>query len=215
LSIIKRLIFRACCLLSVVAFVALSGCSTTTSNVRDVMAEVDRSELGFIKLAVVGEEIQTAFQDSERLYELHNRGPKVLGLAKTVAHYYGFDLVPEEEADFILEIQRALPDGGACVYGMEAVRDNVTYTTSVVTLGIVPAKAAHCMVVTAELFANTRDEFNAVGEFISNRGWVRIYAGVGEIPNYRKTVTIRDEIRALEASIAGLYNLLIEEGAFK
>lgn len=202
-------------LMVVILTIGFTGCSTTTSNVRDVMAEVDRSELGFIKLAVVGEQIQTALQDSERLYELHNRGPKVLELAQTVARYYGFDLVPESEANFILEIQQAVPDGGACVYGMEAVRDNVTYTTSVITLGIVPAKAAHCMVVTGELFANARDEFNAIGEFISNRGWVRIYAGVGEIPNYRKTVTVRDEIRALEASIAGLYNLLIEEGAFK
>ena len=78
-----------------------------------------------------------------------------------------------------------------------------------------PAKTAHCLVITAELYEGYRDDSTAIGEFISNRGWVRIYAGVGELSNYRKTVTKRDEVRALEASMAGLLNLLINEGAFK
>lgn len=201
--------FVACLVLT------LTACSTTTSSVRDVMGEVDRSELSFIRIAVTGADIQTAFQDSSRLYELHSRSDEVLEIAKLVTRYYGFTLVSEEEADFVLEIQQAIPDGGACVYGMEAARDGFTFGTSVATFGIVPAKTAHCLVVTAELFEGYRDASTAIGEFISNRGWVRIYAGVGELSNYRKTVTERDEIRALEASMAGLLNLLINEGAFK
>lgn len=193
----------------------LSACSTTTSNVRDVMAEVDRSELAYVRIAVTGEKIQTALQDSGRLYELHSRSSEVLELAQAVAKYYGFSVVDPSEADFVLDLQQAVPDGGACVYGMEAARDSFTYSTSVITFGVVPAKAAHCLVVSAELYEGEKNETNVLGEFISNRGWVRIYAGIGELPNYRKTVTERDEIKALEASFAGLYNLLINEGAFK
>lgn len=193
----------------------LSACSTTTSNVRDVMEEVDRSELSYIRMAITGDVIQTALQDSERLFELHSTRSEILDLIRTVARYYGFTLVDESEADFILDIQQAVPDGGACVHGVESVRDGFTYSTSVITFGIVPAKAAHCIVVTAELYQGYKDETTIIGEFISNRGWVRIYAGVGELDNYRKTVKKRDEIRAIEASAAGLLNLLIEEGAFK
>jgi len=180
------------------------------------MKNVDRSELSYIKLAVTASDgIQTTLQDSGRLYEMHSRSDQVLSIIQTVTRYYGFTLVDEAEADFVLDIQQALPDGGACVYGMEAARDNFTYSTSVVTLGIVPAKTAHCIVVSAALYEGYKDDATVIGEFISNLGWVRIYAGVGEINNYRKTVTERDEVRALEASAAGLLNLLIEEGAFK
>jgi len=193
----------------------LAACSTTTSNVRDVMEEVDRSELSYIRMAITGDTIQTALQDSERLFELHSTRSEILDLINTVARFYGFTLVDESEADFVLDIQQVVPDGGACVYGAEAVRDGFTYSTSVVTFGIVPAKAAHCIVVTAELYQGYKDDSTIIGEFISNRGWVRIYAGVGEIDNYRKTVKKRDETKAIEASAAGLLNLLIEEGAFK
>lgn len=203
------------CLSLVALGLLLVACSTTTSNVRDVLAEVDRSELGYIRIAVTGERIQTALQDSERLFELHSNSAEVLELARTVVRFYGFTLVDESEADFILDIQQAIPDGGACVHGAEAFRDNFTYSTSVLTFGIVPAKAAHCIVLSAELYEGYKDESTIIGEFISNRGWVRIYAGVGEINNYRMTVKERDEVKAIEASVAGLLNLLIEEGAFK
>ncbi|MCH2158960.1 MAG: hypothetical protein MK096_09330 [Oleiphilaceae bacterium] len=202
-------------LLFILSLTVISGCSTTTSNVHDVMEEVDRSDLSYINIAVTGAEIQTALQDSGRLFELHHRSAEVLNLIQDVVRYYGFNLVDEDEADFVLDIQQALPDGGACVHGMESFRDNFTYSTSVLTLGIVPAKGAHCIVITAGLYTEYVDDSTAIGEFISNTGWVRIYAGVAEIDNYRKTVTKRDEIRALEASAAGLLNLLIEEGAFK
>lgn len=193
----------------------LSACSTTTSNVRDVMAEVDRSELNYIRLALTGQSIQTSSQDSGRLYELHNSEQEVLELARAVAHFYGFTLVPPASADFILDINEAVPDGGACVYGVESVRDGFTYSASVATFGVVPAKAAHCMVVVGSLYSGAIAEENLIGEFISNVGWVRIYAGAGELPDYRRTVTKRDEVKALEASFAGLLNELINEGAFK
>jgi hypothetical protein len=212
-GVLNDIVLRALCLVALL--VALAGCSTTTSNVRDVMDEVDRSELGFIRMAVTGDAIQTALQDSERLFELHSDSAEVLEIVQTVVRYYGFTLVDEDDADFVLDIQQAVPDGGACVHGVESFRDGFTYSTSVVTFGIVPAKAAHCIVITAELYQGYKDETTVIGEFISNRGWVRIYAGVGEIDNYRKTVKARDEVRAIEASTAGLLNLLIEEGAFK
>lgn len=193
----------------------VSACSTTTSNVRDVMAEVDRSDLSYIRLAVTGERIQTSSQDSGRLYELHSSAKGILELSNAVAHYYGFTMVAPDEADFVLDIVQAVPDGGACVYGMEAARDNITYSTSVITFGVVPAKAAHCMVIVANLYAGQVAEENLIAEFLSNVGWVRIYAGAGELSDYRKTVTKRDEVKALEASFAGLLNELINEGAFK
>ena len=99
--------------LAALLILALSACSTTTSSVRDVMGEVDRSELSFIRMAVTGSEIQTAFQDSSRLYELHSRSDEVLDVAKLVTRYYGFTLVSEEDADFVLDIKQAIPDGGA------------------------------------------------------------------------------------------------------
>lgn len=213
IGVLSGVVLRASSLLALI--VVLNGCSTTTSNVRDVMAEVDRSELAYIRMAVTGDVIQTALQDSERLFELHSNSAQVLELIRTVVRYYGFTLVDESDADFVLDIQQAVPDGGACVHGVESFRDGFTYSTSVVTFGIVPAKAAHCIVISAELYQGYKDETTVIGEFISNRGWVRIYAGVGEIGNYRKTVKERDEIRAIEASAAGLLNLLIDEGAFK
>jgi len=201
------------CLLALCA--VMTACSTTTSSVRDLMAEVDRSELKYIRIAVIGREVLTSSQDSGRLYELHSRSGEVLTIARNVASAYGFTLVDEDQADFVLDIEGAVPDGGACVHGVEYARDMFTYSASLITFGIVPAKAAHCMVVTGMLYEGYVDEGTIIGEFVSNRGWVRIYAGIGELPDYRKTVTERDEIKALEASLGGLMNLLIEEGAFK
>jgi len=205
-------------LLAGLAFVAIllqTGCSTSTANVRDVMDEVDRSELGFISMAIVGDDVQVSSQDSERLFELHNNEAQVIALAKNVARVYGFDMQPAGQAEFVLDLLQVLPDGGACLQMSESVRDGVTYTASVMTFGMVPAKGAHCLVAVAALYRGRVADENLIAEFVANDGWVRLYAGVGDLPDYRKTVTYRDEVRAMEASFGGLFNELINEGAFK
>jgi hypothetical protein len=213
----------------VLVYVLLSACSTTTSDVHQLMASVDRSAIKGVRLVVEGEKIQLSSQSDTRIHTLHQSKEDVLQLAALVAKRYGFDVLDSVEpvnqtngsdfltdrAVFSINIAEAMPDGGACVEGLSYAAQNLSYAGSVLTLGVSPASIEHCIVVRAELFRHHRGEQELVGEYTSNAGRVAVYAGANEVDNYQLTVSRRDEIRGLEVSIGGLLNAMISDFAFE
>lgn len=203
-----------CGILAVIAMI--SACSTTQSDVRRVSIATDRSSAIDTLLAVTGQNIRTSFQDSSALHTLHSDADTVLAIARIVARHYGFTLVAESEAEYVLDIKSAVPDGGACVDGVESAELNASYTLSLLTLGSFPATAVHCLVVNAELYdKRSRDERMLMGAFESNAGSVELVAGINDLKVYQRTVKPDDERRGLEASFGALLSELIDEGAFQ
>lgn len=200
------------CLLSVLL---LSGCSTTGSDVRQMSTITDLSSAAGVLVAVTGEQIQISSQDGGRLYKLHSRPAEVLESARVVAEHYGFVVVDVARADYVFNVKSAVPDGGACMGGVDAAELNVSYTLSLLTLGAFPATAVHCMVVVIELYSRINGEQELMGEFMSNSGSVEVMAGANDLRNYQRTVDASDEKRALEESIGSLYSEIINEDAFR
>ena len=97
--------------------------------------------------------MRTSFQNSGRLYKLHSDANTIVAIARIVARHYGFTVVEPQQAEYIIEIHSALPDGGACVSGVEAAELDASYTISILTLGAFPATAVHCLVVDASLYS--------------------------------------------------------------
>lgn len=201
--------------LYLVVFLFVSACSTTPSNVKDMMVELeDPSYAALIKVAVDVKHARTSSQAHSRIFTLHHKGDELKALAEGVAKYYGFSVVPKEEAQFLFEINEAVPDGGACFQGARAVGHNISYSLSVLTFGLAPAVDGHCLFVTASLYRKVAGDFEIVGDFFSNEGKVEVLAGAGEVSNYGLTVEKLDEARGLEVSIAGLFNQMLYEEAF-
>lgn len=201
--------------LALACLTCLPGCSTTQSDVRQVAIATDRSSAENTRLAVVGPNMTVSFQDSGSLHTLHSRADTVLAIGRIVARHYGFLIVSESEADFVLEVRKAFPDGGACISGVESAELDASYTLSLLTLGAFPATAVHCLVVQAALYAREGGEKELMGEFESNAGSVELVAGINDLKVYQRTVKAEDERRGLEASFGGLLSELIEEGAFQ
>ncbi len=196
------------------ASILLTACATTTNDVRDVMEEVDLSRVKNIALHIGGEQIQTNSQGNTRIYALHHNGEEAKQVLETVARAYGFRIVDMSQADYYLELRKAVPDGGECVTGLDAARQGVTYSASVMTLGMVPSRGGFCLVTSAWLHYVVGGEPELLAEFMSNAGQIQIYAGAKDVDKYQRAVTKRDELKALEASFAGLLNVMLEEGAF-
>jgi len=116
---------------------------------------------------------------------------------------------------FYLNILAAMPDGGACLDGLDSAAKNLSFTSSVLTLGIAPASTEHCLIVKAELYVYQDNQRVIVGEFSSNLGRVGLYAGANQIDNYQLNVNKRDEVRSLEVSFVGLLNTMLLEDAFE
>jgi len=197
----------------------LTACSTTTSDVRQLMNLADRSKTGEISLAIGAEKIQTTSQDDTRLYKLHHSGAGVTRITREVASLYGFKLTDADlnvdAADYYLHLTKAMPDGGACIGWLGSIAQGLSFTVSVMTFGIVPASGGHCLVVNATLYRVEAGEQVIAGEFMSNAGRVDVYAGANEVDNYQLVVDRADEARGLEASIGGLLNKVLVEHAFE
>jgi len=201
-------------LLPLLFCLVLGACATTTSDVRAVMEEVDLSRVKNIALHIGGEKIQTSSQGNIRIYALHRTGEEAKAVLETVARAYGFRIVDLAAADYYLELRRAVPDGGECVEGLDAARQGVTYSASVMTLGMVPSRGGFCIVTNAWLHYVDRGEPDLLAEFSSDAGRIDIYAGAKDVDKYQRAVTRQDELKALEASFAGLLNVMVTEGAF-
>ncbi|MFT7185589.1 MAG: hypothetical protein ACI84K_000969 [Pseudohongiellaceae bacterium] len=203
----------------------LAACSSTTSDVRQIIDTVDRSSIQGVQLMIGGEGIQLTSQTSSSIFTLHQNAEEVRRLAGLVAQRYGFTVLEEngrsalegavpENTGFYMNILSAMPDGGECLEGLAAAAKNLSYTGSVLTFGVAPASAEHCLVVKAELYQYLDNQRVLVGEFSSNLGRVEVYAGANEIDNYQLNADKRDEVRSLEVSFGGLLNTMLIEDAF-
>lgn len=190
---------------------AILGCSATQSDVRQQKAEQLPKN---VKMAILGGGLTTSSQEGGKLYILHHSPLQVLAIAKEVALLYGFELVDEQDAEYLIELNKATPDGGACVSGLEAAEFNVSYSLSLLTLGAFPATNVHCVVIEAGLFKQANPERELMAEFLSNAGEIEVYAGVNDLKSYQRTVKPEDEAKALELSLGALYAEMIREGAF-
>lgn len=221
----------------------LLACSSTSSDVNQIIETVDRSSVQGLQLVIVGEGIQLTSQTNSSIFTLHQNAEEVRRIAELVAQRYGFVVVEEkglseidgadledspdkdshseasEQGDvntgFYLNILTAMPDGGTCLDGFAAVAKNLSFTGSVLTFGIAPASTEHCLIVQAELYVYQDNQRVLVGEFSSNLGRVGLYAGANQIDNYQLNVDKRDEIRSLEVSFGGLLNAMLVEEAFE
>ena len=194
------------------SIVLCASCSSTNSNVR---VQAEQVSVSGVSIAIIGDVIQTSSQGNGRIFTLHHSAQEILAIARNVAALYGFVVVDPVSADYIIDFNQAVSDGGACIEGTDSVELDLSYSISVLTFGAFPATGVHCMVVTAELSANFSDEPQLMGEFVSNKGIVEVYAGANEIVNYKRTVQRKDEARGLEFSIGALLTEMINEGAFE
>ena len=230
-------------LFSLVVCLIITACSSTTSDVHQVIEATDRTMIQDVDLEISAEGIQLTSQTTGSIFTLRQSKNEVIQVAKLVAQRYGFNVTQtqsqstssqigplnEEKASlttadvaetvsvktgFVMNIITAMPDGGACLEGISSAAKNLSYTGSVLTFGIAPASAEHCIVVTAQLYRFEDDDRVLVGEFTDNLGRVGLYAGANEIDNYQLNVDVKDEVRSLELSIGGLINKMLAEDAF-
>lgn len=222
---------------------SIFACSTTTPNVNQIIETVDRSSIQGVQLVIGGDDIQLTSQTSGSIFTLHQNAVEVRHVAELVAQRYGFVVVEEkgsseldedevggspikektfetnEQGDvntgFYINILTAMPDGGACLEGFSSVAKNLSFTASVLTIGIVPASAEHCIIVKAALYQYQDNQRVLVDEFSANLGRVGVYAGANKIDNYQFNVKKRDEIRSLEVSFGSLLNTMLIEEAFE
>lgn len=210
----------------------LVACSSTTSDVRQIIDTVDRSSIQGLKLAVGGEGIQLSSQTRSSIFTLHQNSEEVMHVARLVAQRYGFSVLEKgdisqitslntdlaaqgvEGAEFYLKVLSAVPDGGSCLKGFDSAAKNLSFTGSVLTLGVAPASTEHCLVVEVELYHYEDSQPVLIGGFSSNLGRVELYAGANEIDNYQLNVDKRDEIKSLEVTFGGLLNTMLADGAF-
>ncbi len=198
----------------------LMACSSTTYRGQELLAGVDKERLSSVSIFISSEQMVLASQANERLFKLHHNAAQVHEMVSNLARVFGFQLRPEAEAEYRLNLLAAKPDGGECLQGLSTVGKGFTYTMSVLTLGVVPATNGYCLQVDAELFyrqeifGELSKELSFLAEFSVNEGRVSVLASANEVDNYQRVVTIEDEARALETSISALFKTMIEKGAF-
>lgn len=193
----------------------LSACSTTTSDARQYLVNASNAKISSSALHVDRSQLILASQEGGGLYELHHSSLEVGQMFANVASKFGFRKASPEEATYVAKLISAFPDGGACEGLGDAASDGASYTASVLTFGILPASGSHCYLVALELYERIGGELLLVGEFFANNGRVDVYAGANEIESYSLIVTRRDEVLALETSIAALFRQMILDGAFE
>jgi hypothetical protein len=212
-DLMKYLSALLCCLF-------LIGCSTTSYEAPVLLSDVDKQALRDVRIYINSHDIVLASQASERLFKLHHTAHQVQEMLENITTAFGFQLTSEKQAEYRLNILAARPDGGECVQGLSSVGKGVSYTMSVITFGILPATNGYCIQVDAELFyrpevyGELSPDMSFLAAFSVNEGRVNVLAGANEFDNYQRVVTIEDEARALETSIAALLKEMIDKGAF-
>lgn len=210
----KFIVCVVCCLL-------LTACSTTSYNATSLLDGVDRQKLSQVKIFIQHDGMILASQANERLFKLHHTAPQVQEMFENIARAFGLQVTNESEAEYRLNVLAAKPDGGECLEGLSTFGKGATYTMSVITLGVMPATNGYCLQVDAELFyrpeiyGELSPDMNFLADFSVKEGRVNVLAGANELDNYQRVVTIEDEARALETSIASLFREMIEKGAFE
>lgn len=201
--------------------ITLFGCSSTQYNSSELINNIDKLSLDSITLVIDTGNVVLASQANERLFKLHHNASEVDEMFSNIAKRFGFKLTSEEEAIYRLNILDVKPDGGACLEGLSSFNKGLTFTFSVMTLGILPATNAYCIEVTADLlyrpevYGELSEDMEPLALFSANKGRINVVAGANEVDNYQRTVTIEDEARAIETSIAYLFEDMIKQGAFE
>lgn len=209
----KYIVGLLCCLL-------LTACSTTSYNAPNLLDGVDKQKLAKVKIHIHNDGIILASQANERLFKLHHNAAQVLEMTENIARAFGLQVTSEAQAEYRLHLLSAKPDGGDCLEGFSSFGKGATYTMSVITLGVMPATNGYCLQVDAELFyrpeiyGELSPDMSFLADFSVNDGRVNVLAGANELDNYQRVVTIEDEARALETSIATLFREMIDKGAF-
>lgn len=202
-----------CCLL-------LTACSTTSYNAANLLDGVDKQKLGQVRIHIHNDGIILASQANERLFKLHHNASQVLEMAENIARAFGLQVSSEAQAEYRLHLKSAKPDGGECLEGLSSFGKGATYTMSVLTLGVMPATNGYCLQVDAglfyrpEIYGELSPDMNFLADFSANQGRVNVLAGANELDNYQRVVTLEDEAKALETSIAALFRDMIDKGAF-
>lgn len=201
--------------------VTLFGCSSTQYSSSELGGNIDQLNPNSATLFIDSNKVVLASQANERLFKLHHNASEVDEMLNNIAKRFGFELSNLEQAAYRLNILEVKPDGGACLAGLSWFNKGLTYTLSVITLGILPATNGYCVEVTAELFYRPEvydelsEDMTSLASFYTNKGRINVVAGANDVDNYQRTVTIEDEARAIETSIAHLFEDMIKQGAFE
>jgi hypothetical protein len=199
-----------CCLGLVLCACAVTRNATDLAEVR---ARVDVARLQGVRLHILDSAIRTSNQGFERLYTLHHSAQEVKQILRQVVQHYGFIESPVADRVYELEVLEVMPDGGQC-FNAEALQQGASKAVSILTVGVAPAASGYCMAVRARLYFNDYEERVLVDEYFSDAGRIEVYASNQELGAYRRTVDRVIEARAIEASLAGLFNVMLEDGAF-
>lgn len=199
----------------------LGACSSTQYESAELIKHIDTTKLNQVKINIKSGGVILASQANERLFKLHHNADEVHEMFENIAVRFGFQVTSEDQAQYRLDVLDVKPDGGECVKGLASFNKGFTYTMSVMTLGVLPATNGYCIQVNAELFyrqevyGELSEEMTPLSLFNTNKGRIDVLAGANEVDNYQRIVTIEDESRALETSIAYLFEEMIQQGAFE
>ena len=207
--------------LTLFLIVLLSACSSTQYESSVLIENIDKSKLNSVKIHIDSNGVILASQANERLFKLHHNHFEVQEMFENMAKKFGFQVTNKDQAEYRLNVLDVKPDGGDCVQGLSSFNKGLTYTMSIMTLGVLPATNGYCVQVNAELFyrqevyGELSTEMIPLSLFNSNKGRINVLAGANEVNNYQRIVTIEDESRAIETSIAHLFEDMIQQGAFE
>lgn len=197
------------------------GCSSTQYESAALIKNIDAEKLSAVKIYIDSRGVILASQADVRLFKLHHNEQEVQEIVENVAIRFGFQISNEDQAAYRLNVLEVKPDGGQCVKGLSSFNKGLTFTMSLMTLGVLPATNGYCIQVNAELFyrpeayGELSADMTPLSLFKSNKGRINVLAGANEIDNYQRVVTIDDEARAIETSIAHLFDDMIQQGAFE
>tara|TARA_R110001592_G_scaffold66678_2_gene204847 strand:+ start:11666 stop:12301 length:636 start_codon:yes stop_codon:yes gene_type:complete len=208
-------------LLTLFLVLLLTACSSTQYESAELIKNIDNAKLNAVKIYISSDGVILASQANERLFKLHHNTAEVQEMFENMAKRFGFQITNEEQAAYRLSVLDVKPDGGACVHGLSSFNKGFTFTLSIITLGVLPATNGYCIQINAELFyrpevyGELSADMSPLSLFDTNKGRIDVLAGANEVNNYQRVVTIEDEARALETSIAHLFENMIQQGAFE
>lgn len=209
----KNFILVSCCMF-------LLACSSTSYESSALIKNTTNKDLSSVTLYIDTRDVILASQANERLFKLHHNHAEVHEMINNIATKFGFQLSNEADAEYKLLVYDAKPDGGECLEGFSSFSKGLTFTFSVMTLGVLPATNGYCFQLNTtlfyrpEIYGELSPEMTRLADFSANEGRVNVVAGANEVDNYQRTVTIEDEARALETTIVSLFADMIEQGAF-
>jgi hypothetical protein len=198
----------------------LSACSSTQYESAVLIKNIDNAKLNAVKIYIDSHGVILASQANERLFKLHHNYREVQEIFENMAKKFGFKVTNKDQAEYRLNVFDVKPDGGECVQGLSSFNKGLTFTLSILTLGVLPATNGYCIQVNAELFYRSEvygepsEDMTPLSVFNANEGRINVLAGANEVNNYQRIVTIEDEARAIETSIAHLFEDMIQQGAF-